>query len=195
MEGYRALSDGEIHTMEAAGCSAEAWSAVQVKEGFDPGRVRNAVFMGKVTVSALGGSVSLEGDLPAGIADATLIDCELGDNARVAHSHLARYRVGAGALVSDVGEMVTREGATFGNGVGLEPVNEGGGREMRIFNGMSSQFAYLFCMHRHRGEMVEHLEAMVDAYVEGVTSDRGWVGEGAVVARVPEIVDVNVGPR
>lgn len=198
MDGYRALSDEEIRVMEGAGCRAEDWSAVQVKDGFDPRRVRNVIFAGRVTIGALKGSVSLPGGvtLPAGIADATLIDCELGDDVRVTHigSHLTHYTVGAGAVVTDVGVMATHPGATFGNGIEVAAANEGGGREMRIFNEMSSQFAYLVCMHRYRPDMIKRLEAMVDACVAGVTSDRGRIGEGAVVAHVAEIMDVNIGP-
>ena len=107
MKGYRVLSGSEIETMAAAGCSAEDWSAVQVKDGFDPRRVRNVRFAGRVKIGALQGSVSLEGgvELPAEIADATLVNCELGDNVRVAriHSHLANYKICSGAVVTDVG--------------------------------------------------------------------------------------------
>ena len=196
MDGYRALTGTEIETMVAAGCSAEDWAGVTVKGGFNAGRVWRVTFAGKVTVGALDGSVSVDGvKLPAGLADATLINCELGDNVRVAQvrSHLANYRIGDGAAVTDVGAMTAGAGATFGNGVELETINEGGGRGIRIFNEMSSQFAYLVAMHRHRPEMIEHLEAMVEAAVAQVKSGMGTVGEGAVVAHVGEISDVNVG--
>ncbi|OGG43227.1 MAG: hypothetical protein A3F84_21575 [Candidatus Handelsmanbacteria bacterium RIFCSPLOWO2_12_FULL_64_10] len=197
MHGYRALSGEEVRVMEQAGCSAEDWSAVRVKEGFDPRRVRDVTFVGKVTVGDLTGSVVLPDGvrLPSEIAHATLVECEIGDNVRVTRvrGHLARYTVGPGAVVTDVGAMATRPGATFGNGVEVAAVNEGGGRETPIFNEMSSQFAYLFSMHRYRPEMIERLRAMVDADVAGVVSDRGRIGQGAVVAHVGEVEDVNVG--
>lgn len=184
--------------MEQAGCSAEDWSAVRVKEGFDPRRVRGVTFVGEVTIGALTGSVVLPDGvrLPSEIAHATLVDCEIGDNARVTRvqGHLSRYAVGPGAVVTDVGAMATRPAATFGNGVEVAAVNEGGGRETPIFNEMSSQFAYLFCMHRYRPEMIERLRAMADACVAGAVSDRGRIGQGAVVAHVGEVQDVNVGP-
>lgn len=197
MAGYRTLTQDEVRTMEGSGCSAADWSKVRVGEGFDARRVRRVRFAGAVTIGALDGEVTLDGvALPAELADATLVDCELGDNVRVAQvrSHLANYRVGSGAVVADVGRMAVRPGATFGNGVALEAVNEGGGREVRIFNEMSSQFAYLMCMHRYRTEVVKRLGEMVDACVGGVASDVGTVGAGAVVAHVGEVVDVNVGP-
>ena len=199
MQGYRALSKDEIGAMEEGGCSAEDWSKVEVKEGFDPNRVRNATLLGSVRIGEVGGDVSVGGgvSLPAGVYGATLVNCELGDNVRVANvrSHLSSYRIGDGAAVLDVGEMATNPGATFGNGVELEPVNEGGGREIRIFSELSSQFAYLLCMHRYRPEMVKRLEAMIDAFVAEATSDVGQVGEGALVAHVAKIEDVNVGPH
>jgi hypothetical protein len=197
MKAYRGLTDEEVSVLEGAGCSAEAWSGVQVADGFDPARVRNVTFSGSVKVGALGGTVSVDGvDLPSGVTNATLVNCELGDSVRVANigSHIANYRIGDGAVVTDVGRMATQPGATFGNGVELEPVNEGGGREFRIFNEMSSQFAYMACMHRYRKDVVKQLETMVDAYIESVKSDTGTVGEGALVSHVGEIVDVNIGP-
>ena len=135
--------------------------------------------------------VSLNGvELPSGIADATFVSCDLGDNVRVTSvkGYIANYSIGAGAVVCDIGEMVTRPGATFGNGVEIEAVNEGGGRGIRMFNELSSQFAYLTAMHRYRTDVVEKLDAMVDACVAEVTSDVGTVGEGAVVAHVGPLV-------
>ncbi len=196
MAGYRALSRVEVEAMERNGCASPDWSKVKVKHGFNPDRVKRVGFYGQIKVGALEGAVSFAGaDLPAEISDATLIDCVLGDNVRVTRvrGHLANYRIGDGAVVTDVGQMVTRAGAAFGNGVVLEPVNEGGGREVPMFNEMSSQFAYVMSMHRYRTEMTLRLQEIVDAYVTEITSDTGVVGEHAVVAHVNEIQDVNVG--
>jgi len=198
MSTYRALSSEEIQTLEAAGCQAADWSLVQVKDGFDPQRVQRTSFSGAVEIGSLQGSVEVEGgiELPSGIADATIVDCTLGDDVRInrVHGHLANYDVEDGAVITDVGTMVTQPGATFGNGVELETINEGGGREVRIFNEMSSQFAYIYGMHRYRPQLIEKLEGMVDACVDAVRADRGRVGSRALVAHVAEIVDVNIGP-
>lgn len=198
MSTYRALSSEEIKTMEGAGCRAADWSRVQVGKGFDPRRVCRVSFSGDVRLGALEGQVDVgEGiSLPSEVCDATLANCVLGDGVRVSsvHGHLSGYEIGAGAVVTDIGTMSTSPGATFGNGVSVETVNEGGGREVRIFAEMSSQFAYLLAMHRYQPQLVEKLEAMVEAYVDRVRSDRGRVGQGAVVANVGQIADVNIGP-
>lgn len=195
---YRAVNKDEIRVMEEAGCRADDWARVEVKDGFDPRRVRRVTFSGTVRIGALRGTVAAEGErsLPAELIDAVISDCVLGDEVRVARVHtlLAAYEVGDGAVITDVGEMVTHPGATFGNGVEVAAVNEGGGREVKIFNEMSSQFAYLMAMHRYRPQLVERLSAMVEARVARVKSDRGTVGAGAVVSHVAQIVDVNIGP-
>jgi hypothetical protein len=198
MSAYRPLSPAEIQTLETKGNTAEDWSLVQVGEGFDPLRVQNTHFAGKIRIGSLQGSVSVEGgvELPACILDATLVNCELGDDVRIARigSHLANYVVETGACIVDVGTMATRPGATFGNGVEAETVNEGGGREVTLFDEISSQFAYLLAMHRHNPELIAQLQAMVAARVAAVTSDTGRVSRGAVISHVGEIIDVNVGP-
>lgn len=197
MGTYRALSKTEIEELIVGGCTSSEWEKVQVGEGFDTARVRNVSFSGDIRIGRLDGTVSLNGvDLPCELADANLSNCVLKDNVRVTqiHSHLSNYIVKTGAVVTDVGSMTCHRGATFGNGVELETVNEGGGREVRIFREMSSQFAYLVAMHRYRTEMMDGLEAIVDKSVESSTSDWGVVRVGAVVAHVKEIEDVDVGP-
>jgi len=198
MSSHRALTRAEIDTLTQAGCAAEDWAAVQVGPGFDPTRVRRVRFGGQVRLGSLQGRVALDGgvELPCELADATLVNCTLGDEVRVTRvgSHLANYEIGDRAVISDVGAMATAPGATFGNGVEVEAVNEGGGRQLPIFAEMSSQFAYLLCMHRHHPELITRLEGMVAAYTDQARSDRGRVGEGAVVSQVSSITDLNIGP-
>ncbi len=197
MSVYRPLSREEIETMEAAGCHAADWSQVQVADGFDPRRVRLVSFSGQVRIGALQGSVKLVGgvELPAELVDASIVDCTLGDDVRISRigGCLAHYDIETGASIADVGTMITAPGATFGNGVKVVPVNEGGGREVRIFNELSSQLAYLYALHRYRPQLIDRLESIIDSYIDTVRSDRGHVGTGARIAHVGHIQDVNIG--
>jgi hypothetical protein len=194
---HRPLTAAEIRVLEAAGCRAAAWSGVEVKEGFDPHRVRRVHFAGRVRLGALRGHVRLEDavELPAEIADATLVDCTLGDGVRVCNvgGYLARYAVGDGAAIVDVGTLSTRPGATFGNGVEVNVLNEGGGREVPIFAEMSSHFAYLCALHRYRPRLIERLRALAEAGVAEKRADRGYIGTGARLLHVGEIRDVHIG--
>ena len=198
MSQHHPLSTAQIKALEGNGCRAEDWSLVVAAGGFDPARVHRIRFVGRVSIGALSGHVEVEGGvrLPAGLADATIVDCELGDDVLIDRvgGHLANYQVEAGAVIIDVGTVVTRPGATFGHGVCAQTVNEGGGREVTLFAELSSQYAYLQAMQRHDAELVSRLEAMVADVTAAVTADRGLIGAGVRIAHVSEIIDVNVGP-
>jgi hypothetical protein len=159
--------------------------------------VCDAHFEGRVDIGSLGGSVTSASGLerPCGIEEATLINCTVGDGVRIARigSHIASYTIGDGACIEDVGVLQTNPGATFGNGVEVEVLNEGGGREVTLFNEMSSQFAYLMCLHRYKPKLVEKLQAYAEHAVAAVKSDTGIIGAGAKLAGVARIVDVHIG--
>lgn len=151
---YRRLTDEEIGTLTDQGCSSADWSQVQVAEGFKAVRVRNTHFGGQVRLGANDGVVSSGGNVPkiCGVFNAYLHHCTVGDGVRIANVgvHIANYDIGPGACIENVGVMETNAGAAFGNGVEIEPLNEGGGREVVLFNRLDSQFAHLLCLHRYR---------------------------------------------
>ena len=197
MSTHLPLTAEAVSALETRGCTCPDWSRVRVSAGFDPARVRNVHFDGDVRLGGLGGSAQIEEGvlLPAGLSDATLVDCEIGDDVLISGvGCLARYRVEDGAVVTGVGSAVTRPGARFGNGVEASPVNEGGGREVTLFAEMSSQYAYLMAMHRHAEGLVEGLQRIAEGYADGAASDRGRIGAGARVDQVGRMIDVNVGP-
>ncbi|MDA0335686.1 MAG: DUF4954 family protein, partial [bacterium] len=180
MSDHLPLSPEQIQRLEQRGCSAENWADVRVADGFDAERVRNVQFGGQMRLGRLTGYVDLEGGVrrPAALTDATLINCVIGDDVLIARvgSHIANYEIADGAILTDVGTIVTREGASFGNGVKAATINEGGGREVALFAELSSQFAYLLAMHRHSSALTERLEAMAATYAQQVTHNRGTIG-------------------
>ena len=194
---YRPLAAAEIQTLTAQGCTAADWSRVRVAEGFDPAAVRNAQFLGDVEIGANRGTVAGDGPLrkPCGIYHALLANCTIGDRARIANVglHIANYEIGAGACIENAGRIETRPGATFGNGVEVEVLNEAGGREVVLFDRLDSQFAHLVCLHRYRGELVERLIAVAKAEAAKAAAERGRIGAGARIANTASIVDVNIG--
>ncbi len=194
---HRALSAEEVQALTAQGCTADDWSAVHVADPFETSRVRDVRFEGSVRVGSLAGTVtSASGlDRPCGIEEATLINCTIGDGVRIANvgSHIANYAIGNSACIEDVGVIQTNAGSMFGNGVEVEVLNEGGGREVSLFNEISSQFAHLLCMHRYRPKFIAKLEAIAKQAIDSAKSDTGTIGAGAKIAGVPRIIDVNIG--
>ena len=151
---YRPIPHEVIQQLSQQGCRAADWKRVRAGPGFDADRVHRVVFEGDVRIGSLAGSVRSASGLerPCGIESARIIDCAIGDGVRIAdvRAHLAGYRIDDGACVEDVGVMQTDPGATFGNGLEVDVVNEAGGREVMLFNALSSQFAHLLCLHRDR---------------------------------------------
>ncbi len=68
--------------------------------------------------------------------------------------------------------LETLDEATFGNGVEVEVLNEGGGREVTLFNDLSSQFAHLLCLHRYRPRLIGRLEQMAAVAVQQACAAR-----------------------
>ncbi len=194
---YRSLKNNEVQALTGQGCTSDDWSRVQVAEPFDTARLRNTQFSGDVRIGAVGGSAASTTGLakPAGIYNAYVADCTIGDNVRIANigSHLASYDIGDNTCIEDVGTMQTQPGAAFGNGVEIEVLNEGGGREVILFNELSSQIAYLMCVHRYRPKFIEKLTAIARSAASAVKGNRGSVGTDVRISSVKRIVDVNIG--
>jgi len=197
-EVYRKLTAREREVLRMQGCSAEDWRHVEVTDNFDPAYVRSARFLGSVRLGHFSGNVSTIGGLErsSGIYNAVLCDCTVGDDTRIANVglHIANYDIGQGVCIENVATIQTNPGATFGNGVEVSVLNEAGGREVILFDRLSAQFAYLMCLHRYRPKVVERLRAIALDYVASVRSDRGKVGQGAMICSTDEIIDVNIGP-
>lgn len=194
---YVPLSDMQVEQLKSQGCRSADWSKVSVADGFDPARVHAVCFEGEVQVGSLAGTVPSASGLerPCGIEEVTLINCTLGGGVRIVRigSHIANYHIGDGSCIEDVGVVQTNPGAAFGNGVKVEVLNEGGGREVALFNEISSQFAHLLCMHRYRPKLIEKLQAFAKAAADSVRSDTGKIGVGVKIAGVSRIIDVNIG--
>lgn len=198
LKKHRPLQDEEIRQLKSQGCAAQDWHTVRVTEPFLADRVCHAEFAGDVLLGSLAGDVQPAGMLakPAGIYRARLHNCVVGDGARIANvaGHLSGYHIGNRVLIENVGSMEAGANARFGNGVEVAAVNEAGGREVPLFNSLSSQFAYLACLYRYRTELVERLLAMAGRAADAAAKDQAKVGDDALVVGVPKIRDVEIGP-
>lgn len=195
---FRALTADEIKKLEANGCRAANWAQVQVAGQFQPARVVGASFAGEVRLAGNSGTVKTAGGIeqPAGIYHADLTNVTLEDNVRIANvsGGIVNYNIDQGALIEGVGRMATASGASFGNGVAVETVNEGGGREVPIFDELSAQFAYLIAMHKGNAGLQKNLKHLAETHAATKKAARGRVGAGAVVRQVTDIQDINIGP-
>jgi hypothetical protein len=194
---YRPLTDKQVELLKAQGCTAEDWSTVLGTIDFVVDHIREVHFAGTVRLGRLAGRLTDDSGVSkvAGLYNAYLINCSVGDGVRVANvrSHIANYSIGQDAWIEDVGVMESRQQAAFGNGVAVNALNEAGGRAAVIFNELSAQFAYLQVACRSRPQVTERLQAMATAAAARARADHGVVGAGASIRSVGRIVDVAIG--
>ena len=194
---YRSLTAQEIAQLEAQGCRAQDWKEVEVAEAFDAQFVRNTVFSGHNQLGVFGEEITLPGGLTihTGIYNATLHNCEVGDQAHLynIHNYIANYHIGAHTCIENVNAILVDGKTTFGNGVRVPVMNEGGGREIPIFNELSASLAYILTLYRHRPQMIKQLEDLIDAYAEAHASDHGYIGDHVRILNCGSIKNVWIG--
>ena len=197
MENFRKLTAEEIGRLEAAGCAAEDWNAVEVAAGFDAATVRDASFSGTCRLGAFRKSYEFPGGVkrPAGIYHATLHNVTVGDDCRLANvrSYIANYDIGEGTHVGNVDKIYVEGEATFGNGVEVSVLNETGGREVTIHARLTAHEAYLEAMYRHRPKLIAALKRFAKAETDARTSRRGTIGRGATIVDAGLVRNVFVG--
>jgi hypothetical protein len=194
---YRQLTEKEIRTLLGQGCQAEDWSAIQVKEDFTPDQVTGVKFSGWNKLGHFSGTIETEKGImkPCGLSGSWISNCDIADNVYIADvKTLANYRIKDNVAIENVGSLVVSSETSFGNGTEIEVLNEGGGRELPIFDRLSAQMAYLLVMYRHDAELITRLNAMIRTYAESKKSTTGSIESGARIFHASSIVNVHVGP-
>ncbi len=194
---FRSLTAQEIAQLEAQGCAATDWSEVEVAEAFEPLHVHNTHFSGHNQIGVFNREIELPGGLKihSGIYNATLHNCEVGDDCHLynIHNYIANYHIGSNTCIENVNAILVDGRSTFGNGVRVPVMNEGGGREIPIFNELSASLAYILTLYRHRPKMIHEIERLIDAYAEEHASDHGYIGDHVRILNCGSIKNVYVG--
>lgn len=198
MKNYRNLTTNEVELLKAHGCQADDWANIQVSDGFSPVYVRNVTFSGPIRIGAFINSTTQLGGVEyhTGIRDAVIHNCEIGDNCTIigVHNYIANYKIGDNVTIENVNLIVTDEASTFGNGVMVPVMNEGGGREIPIYDFLSSHLAYMLTLYRHEKEMILAIERMISEYAELRRSDMGTIGNNVRIFNCGSIKNTFIGP-
>ena len=190
------LDSKTIKTLTAQGCSASDWSAVQATAGFDPLRVRNVTFIDRIALGANGGDVDVDGlRFPSGIYNATIANCDIGDNVLIRNvgTVLSNLRIEEDAAIVHVASIASTPNAPCGNGVQVAAINEGGGREVTLFNRLDAQIACMLATYRHNPAFIERLQSLIEKEVRESLKERALIGAGAHVLNCGPIKNVNIG--
>ena len=193
---YRKLTDKEIAQLSAAGCDAEDWGSVYV-DNPTLDYVKNVHFSGTVRFGRFDRVFELPGGLKkhSGLFYATLHNVTVGDDCLLENisNYIANYTIGHDSVLENVDLVVTEGPSTFGNGVEVSVLNETGGREVKIYDHLSAQVAYVMAMYRHRPGVIQALYKMVDEYAESQKSATGTIGSHVVIRNTRYLCDVRIG--
>ena len=195
---YRNLTPAEIKALEQAGCRARDWSEVltSAKE-LDASRYQCVNFLGPARLGTFNKDVSLPGGIekPTGIRFATLNNVIVGDNCLIesVSNYISNYEIGEETLIENVDLMYVEGECTFGNGVEVSVMNETGGREVRIYERLSAQVAYILTMYRHRPAVISSLNQLADKYAAMRKSSTGKIGSHVTIRNTRYINGVCIG--
>lgn len=193
---YRLLTKDEISLLLSQGCFAIDWANISVSENFSPDNIRNTRFEGKIKLGVLSGTIEIDKGITkkCGIYNSYIRNCEIAGNTYISEvKNLTNYIIEENVIIENVGSLVMSEESTFGNGTEIEVLNEGGGRELPIFDKLSSQIAYLAVLYRHDKDFTNKLLDMIRDYSESKRSSLGKIEHGARIHDSLIIRNVSVG--
>ena len=193
---YRNLTQKEIERLVAAGCEADDWGTV-FTDAQEVDHICRVRFSGTVRFGRFDRVFEFPGGLRkhAGIRDATLHNVTVGDDCLIENvsNYIANYSIGHDTVLENVDLVLTDGPCRFGNGVVVSVMNETGGREVKIYDRLSAQIAYVMAMYRHRPELVKALDAMVDDYASKQESSVGSIGSHVTIRNTRFLSGVRVG--
>lgn len=197
-EGYlRSLRPEEIVALEFNDCSAENWSDVKVADPFYSEYVCNVHFSGVVALGFFEKEFTLPGGVKkhSGIRNATLHNCEIGDNTLIenVHNYISNYNIGDDCFIQNINVMFVEGESSFGNNVAVSVLNETGGREVPVYDGLSASLAYLIALYRHRPELISRLQAMIADYADLRTGEYGTIGDHVKIVNTGTVRNTFIG--
>ncbi len=193
----RSLNTQEIEQLIAQGCQAEDWQKVQVAEAFNPANVQYVNFSGDIALGVFTREFILPGGVrrKAGIYHATLHNVQVADECRIegVTGYIANYTIGANTLIEHVDTICVKGETSFGNGVKVSVLSESGGREVMIYDTLSSHVGYMLTLYRHRPAFIEHMNALISNYVSSRRASHGTIGANCVIRSSRLLTNLHIG--
>jgi hypothetical protein len=197
IENYRQLAAAEIKIMTGRGCVCEEWNRVSVEEGFTPERFKNVIFYGDVRLGSMNKRIeSVSGiSRKCGVYNSAIHNCKIGNNVYIRNvsNYISNYIIEDDVVIDGINTLEVRGSSAFGNGIRASVINEGGGREVPIYDRLSAHEAYVIALYRHRIILIDKMRGMIDAYADKVRSTTGIVGRGTHISNCGNITDVKIG--
>jgi len=193
---YRTLTNTEITQLEQNGCQAQTWDKITVSEGFDTTRVKNVDFAGTVKIGAFKKEKDIYDGItkPSGLYQSHIQNCIIHDDVYISNvKFLANYEIHPDTILHNVYRLTVSGESNFGNGIKIEILNEGGGRELTIFDKLSAQIAYMMVIYRHDHVFINKLNDVISAYTDNLRSEIGTIGRQAKILNSGTLHNISIG--
>lgn len=196
MTNYKSASSEDIQLLTSQGCTVSNWDTFWIHEKTDLSRIKNTDFSGDIKIGEISGENTAFGGIirPNGIYNARIHNCEIGNNPFITNvqNYIANYKIGNNVVIDNIGRIAVNGESTFGNGIHVEAINEGGGREIPIYDNLSAQIAYILSLYRHRSRLVHHLKTMISNYTDSIKSSIGTIEDNVKILNCRSIKNVNI---
>lgn len=194
---YRPLSANEIKQLQAQACKCENWKLIEVADKFTPNTIHGVTFSGKIRLGVFQKNIPFKGGITkkAGIINATIHNCVIGNNVYINHitNYIANYTIGADCIIENIDLLETYPQAIFGNGTAVNVLDETGSRKVKIFEKLSASTAYILSTFKHNIAAITAIEKLIDKYVKEKTADMGTIENNVVIRNCTSIIDVHIG--
>ncbi len=194
--GFRKLKDSDIQQLTEQGCQADNWETIHVAYNFTPENVLNVHFSGEVTLGTFDSQLEIDQDFTrqAGLKNTFIKNCAINDNVYISDvKSLINYTIEENVVIENVDRLVVSGETSFANGLEVDVLNEGGGREVPIFDQLTSQIAYLLATYRHDQPLIKNLKKIIENYVQTKKSKTGSINHGTVITDCGQIKNVTIG--
>ena len=195
---YRKLTNEEIGQMILQGCYCEDWNLIEVVDDFLPDNIRNSKFSGYNRLGRFDEEITLFGGVrtKTGILNAHIHNCTIENNTLISSvkSYIANYKIGERVVIHNLNQLAVENKSSFGNGIRIKVINESGGREIPIYDHLSTHVAYILALYRHRPRVIEVIEKLVSNYVDYVSDTVGEISNGVQIINCGIMRNVKIGP-
>ena len=193
----RTLTQNEVHQLEAQGCSCDEWHRVLITDEASLKYIRGTRFSGDISIGSFVKSFEMPGGIHkhTGIFHATLHNVTVGNDCCIENikNYIANYDIGNDCFIENVDIILCDGPTSFGNGVEVAVLNETGGREVTIHDGLTAQEAYIETFYRHRPQLIARLKEFAARRTAERTSTRGTIGEHVTIVDTGYIKNTYVG--
>jgi hypothetical protein len=194
--GNRGLSDSEIQQLMNQGCKADDWKAITVPTNFITENIHQVHFDGKVKLGLFDSPVDIDQGItrPAGLNNVYVKDCSIKDNVYISDvKSLINYSIEENVVIDNVDRLIVSGETVFANGLEVDVLNEAGGREVPIFDQLTSQIAYLLATYRHDQKLIDKLKNIIENYIQSKKSKTGTIDRGTIIRDCGQIRNVTIG--